>query len=325
MRPARAAVGIIVMAGLLAILARTSGSGWLVVIASGLVPLLVIGSVAPVIPLVRARARVALPPDGMVGRAASIAVTVEGRARGLTLRLHDPASGWVQVDAPANGTVLAVPKHRGVIDTVRVELSCAAPFGFVAWKRVVEVPCERPFEVAPVPIVGRAPLTDGDHRAEPGDDPGARHGGEMIRGIRPYAAGDAFRLVHWPATARWGDVMVRELDDDVPPRLVLVVDLRDEAGSVENVDVAAAEEVASRAAGLAGDALAAGRHVLLATAEPSGPVSAVVETVTDAGRRLARAVAGPPASPARQPGDVVVRLEVPFDRRGDNQRVDGGS
>ena len=297
------AVAVIVMAGLLAILARTTGSGWLVVMASGLVPLFVIGSIAPIIPLVRARAGLVLPPDGMVGRAAPVVVTIAGRARGLTVRLRDPLSGWVQVDGPANGTVSAVPSHRGVLGAVVVELRSAAPFGLVTWQRRIVVPCRRPLEVGPVPIAGRAPLTQGDPRGEATDGAGTRRGGDSVRGIRPYAPGDPFRLVHWPATARWGGVMVRELDDDVPPRLVLVVDLRGD-------DADGAEEVASRAAGLADDALASGRRVVLATAEPAGPVTAVVDTPTHAGRRLARAVAGAPATPASQPGDVVVRLAV---------------
>ena len=303
------------MAVLLAILARTSGSGWLVVIASGLVPLLVIGAVAPLLPLVRARTEVLLPPDGVVGRVVPIVVTVAGRARGLTVRLRDPASGWVRLDAPESGTIAAVPSRRGVVHAVPVELGCAAPFGFVSWKRNVLVRCGRALEVAPVPIACRAPLSQGEADGDAPDGVGARNGGETVRGIRPYAPGDPFRLVHWPATARWGDILVRELDDDVPPRLVLVVDLRDHPSVAADGDLDGhvdvdAEEVASRAAGLDEDALAAGRHVLLATAESAGPVSAGVANPTDAGRRLARAVAGPPATPSIRSGDVVVRLAV---------------
>ncbi|MGZ8735068.1 MAG: DUF58 domain-containing protein [Acidimicrobiia bacterium] len=298
-------MAIIVMAGLLAILARTTGSGWLVVMASGLIPLFVIGAFAPLVPLVRARVALQFPPDGMVGRAVAAAVTVEGRARGLTLGLRDPASGRVHGDGPSSGTIPAVPSSRGVLTSVVAELRSAAPFGFVTWQRTVVVRCRRPLEVAPVPIAGRAPLTQGDPQGD-AEGGGNRRGGESVRGIRPYAAGDPFRLVHWPATARWGGVMVRELDDDVPPRLVLVVDLPGD-------DHDAAEELASRAAGFADDALAAGRRVVLATVERAGTVTALVETPTAAGRRLARAVAGPSVLPPVQPGDVVVRLAIAAD------------
>ncbi len=295
------AVAIVVMAMLLTILARTTGSGWLVVMASGLVPLFVLGAVAPVVPLLRAGVTLGFPSDAMVGRAVVVEVTIDGRARGLMLRLRDPATAWIHGEGPSSGTVPAVPARRGVWTAVVVELRSAAPFGLVTWRRTVRVPLVRPLEVAPVPIAGRAPLSRHDPRGDAAEGGGSRRGGETVRGIRAYAPGDPYRLVHWPATARWGDVMVRELDDDVPPRLVLVVELPGD-------DPDAAEELASRAAGLADDALAAARQVVVATVEATGAVTAVVETPTDAGRRLARAVPGSTTSPAARPGDVVVRL-----------------
>ena len=295
------AVAIVVMALLLAILARTTGSGWLVVMASALVPLLLIGAVAPVVPLARARVAVQPPVDGMVGRVVEVAVTIEGRARGLTLRLRDPASGWVRVDGPASGALPTVPSRRGVLGAVVVDLRSAAPFGIVSWQRKVVVACRPALEVAPVPIAGHAPLTRSEPSSDAAEGAGYRRGDGSVRGIRPYAAGDPFRLVHWPATARWGGVMVRELDDDVPPRLVLVVDLSGD-------DPVETEELASRAAGVVADALSTGRRVVLATYEPGGTVTADITTSIDAGRRLARAVAGTPATPATRSDDVVVRF-----------------
>ncbi len=269
--------------------------------ASGLVPLFVLGALAPVVPLLRAGVTLRIPPDAMVGRSVVVEVTIEGRARGLTLCLRDPATGWVHGDGPSSGTVPAVPARRGVWTAIAVELRSAAPFGLVTWRRTVRVPLVRPLEVAPVPIAARAPLTRHDPGREAAEGGGSRRGGETVRGIRPYSPGDPHRIVHWPATARWGDVMVRELDDDVPPRLVIVVDLpRD--------DPDGAEHLASRAAGLADDALASARQVVLATVEVGGSVTAVVETPTDAGRRLARAVPGSATAPAARPGDVVVQI-----------------
>ena len=152
-----------------------------------------------------------------------------------------------------------------------------------------------------MPIAGHAPLTRSEPSSDAAEGAGNRRGDGSVRGIRPYAAGDPFRLVHWPATARWGGVMVRELDDDVPPRLVLVVDLSGD-------DPVETEELASRAAGVVADALSTGRRVVLATYEPGGTVTADITTSIDAGRRLARAVAGTPATPATRSDDVVVRF-----------------
>src|SRR5205823_7415608 len=45
-----------------------------------------------------------------------------------------------------------------------------------------------------------------------------------IHGLRDYRAGDSPRRVHWKATARRNRLTVREYEDAVPPRLVVVVD-----------------------------------------------------------------------------------------------------
>jgi uncharacterized protein (DUF58 family) len=300
------AVASVALAGLFTLLSHTTGSGWLVVMAAGLVPLLLVGAFAPVVPLLRARPALGLPRDGTVGRALSMDVSIAASVRGLQLRVGEPATDWVRVDGPVTGTLRGVPARRGVVGEVLVELRSAAPFGFVSWRRVIAVPVAPALEVGPAPITVRARLAGSEAVDEVAAGASARVGGDVVRGIRPYAAGDPFRLVHWPATARSGHVMVRELDVEVPPRLVLVVDLR----PPRDPDGWDPEVVASRAAGLVLDALGAGRAVVLSTAEPAGPVTGPVASATGAGRRLARAVAGPPGDPVVGADDVVVRLRA---------------
>ena len=96
--------------------------------------------------------------------------------------------------------------------------------------------------------------------------------------------------------------MVKELDAPHRPGLVLVVDLR--GGS------AAAETAAGRAAAIANDALAAGAPVTLCTPESGGPVGGRVDSPVEVSRRLARAVAGPPAEVAVAVGNAVVRVDA---------------
>jgi uncharacterized protein (DUF58 family) len=94
--------------------------------------------------------------------------------------------------------------------------------------------------------------------------------------------------------------MVKELDAPHRPSLVLVVDLR--GGG------AAAETAAGRAAGIANTALAAGAPVTMCTAEATGGVAGRVDSPVGVSRRLARAVAGPPAEVAVAPGSAVMRV-----------------
>jgi uncharacterized protein (DUF58 family) len=151
---------------------------------------------------------------------------------------------------------------------------------------------------APIDTAVAPPKVRGD-AADERSVPGSREG-DVVRGAREYVPGDPVKLVHWPATARTGTLMVKELDAPHRPGLVLIVDLRGAR--------AAAETAAGRAAGIAATVLAAGTPVTLCTAEAGGPVVGRVASPLDVSRRLARAVAGPPAEAQVAPGTHVLRV-----------------
>lgn len=128
-------------------------------------------------------------------------------------------------------------------------------------------------------------MTVGDTNAASETTTTATGGDDTTRGVREYVDGDPIRSVHWPATARTGTIMIRELEGPRRPQVVIVADLRGPDP----------EGVASRAAGMADDALRQGARVHLATAEVGGPHLGEVPTALHVGRRLARAVVGGPA------------------------------
>lgn len=57
----------------------------------------------------------------------------------------------------------------------------------------------------------------------------------LIRGIRAYQPGDPIRDIHWPATARTGDVQVRVHDHTARARLLVVLNGQYEDGQWSNV------------------------------------------------------------------------------------------
>jgi uncharacterized protein (DUF58 family) len=294
----------LILLGLLAafyFIARASGAGWVIVLLCGEVPVLALGAVWPVITLSRLRVQIlGNQRDGTVGSPAAFSVAVQRAGSGVRLRLviGDQPSGWVAAAGMSEGEVTAVPPMRGVVSGVAVQVECAGPLGLAAWVRWFDLVLPVPLEVGPMP----APVTPDDLaglRADAEDALTMRRGHEAIRGVRPYAFGDPIRVVHWPATARWGEVMVKEFDGPDAPEVVIVVDLR---GEPER-----SEAAASFAAGLARAGLRAGLSVSLLTAERSGPNAGAVTSPTLVGRRLARAVtdAAPPAPAA---GATVVRV-----------------
>jgi uncharacterized protein (DUF58 family) len=95
--------------------------------------------------------------------------------------------------------------------------------------------------------------------------------------------------VHWRATARHGQLVVKELDEPGAPRLLIVVDLRPGGGP--------GEAAASRAAGYAREALRAGFLLTLSTCEAQGAVVGRADSPRLVGRRLAAAVIAPTGPP----------------------------
>ncbi len=281
-------------------IARSTGSGWVTVLLCGVVGCLAFGAVGPMLSVRRAAVSVTAPRDATVDQPTVVTLALTA-GFGLRARLVDPPGDWVAAVAPTSGEVLVRPTRRGVLDVVTVEVSSAAPLGLLWWRRTLAVRLDAPLEVGPRRLDASVEDLSWSGAAGSSDAVGSWPGDQTVRSVRPYLPGDAARLVHWPATARWGDVMVREMEDPELPRLAVIADLRLGGGR--------AEDAASRAAGLAEAALGQGVPVWLLTAERAGGVSAQVTSSRQAGRRLARAVAGDPPQGPVPTGSVVVRVD----------------
>jgi uncharacterized protein (DUF58 family) len=264
-----------------AAVAHNSGSGWVQALGGLLAGFVVVGLGGPAIATARLRVAVlANPTDTTAGHP----VTIEVRA-GAPLRLQAVVPpGPVAMIGSGAGRVELVPARRGPLREVTLVLGSAAPFGLSWWRKTVVVPLARPLWVAPVSgtpdpgmLAASTPGATLDHR-RPRD---ARVG--EPRGVRPYVAGDPRRLVHWPATAHRGELMVREAERPeaaVPEVRVVLPD-----------DGPEGDAVAERALGTVLALLARSSPVMLATAEADGLRTEAVYGPADAGRRLARAVA----------------------------------
>ncbi len=163
------------------------------------------------------------------------------------------------------------------------------------------MPLARPMEVGPRPLDGQLPRPTGGSAAATRVVGVTAAAGDAVKATREYVAGDAIKLVHWPATARAGELMVKDLESPGAPMVVIAVDL-------QGGPPGAVEAAASRAAGLAVAALRAGIPVVLLTAEAAGPASGRVTSPVEVGRRLARAVGG--RLPAPPPGTEPVLVSA---------------
>jgi uncharacterized protein (DUF58 family) len=289
--------------GALYFAARTTGAGWLIVILCGVAAVLLVGTAWPRIALARIRIEASGPPDAGVGQDIAIALTLRHVGMGIRLRPLEPPGETTAALTRDPAPVIMTPNRRGVLDALVIETASGAPFGLVWWRRRVTVPLRRPVEVAPRRGVSERSLTasngaTGEATAAIGG------GGDRVRSLREYLPGDPLRLVHWPATARHGQIVVKELEHPERPHLDVLVDLRG--------DEALAEDAAERAMGLVCRAVDEGLEVTLHTAEAGGPRSAPVDGPLEAGRRLARAIAAAP--PAVESTGQVIRIVAGLER-----------
>jgi uncharacterized protein (DUF58 family) len=276
-------------------------------VGDALAGVLAVGLVAPA--FVAARATISIvevPSDATAGLPVALLATSNTR---LKVRPLDPpgpeafvgphrtprnagASDFVGGDfsTPAGADVpeeiTLLPQHRGVYDRVVLQLSTAAPFGLLWWRKTVVVELSRTLHVGP--RLGRPlPLPGGKQDTAGG---GVLDSSVQIgepRGVRPYRPGDHRRWVHWPATAHSGELMVREMEGPTAEPVTLEIRLP--------ADADAAERMAEQAMATVVALVDRGASVLLATTEGDGPRIGSVGDRRSAGRRLARAVAEPDA------------------------------
>lgn len=223
-------------------------------------------------------------------------VSVRG-GRGCTLVFGPGETMWVT--DPGDHPLTGWAPRRCVLTALWVEITSEGLCGLARFTRRRSVTPARPLFVGPRPLEPQTALPD--LAGSWGDaTPGPTSAGDVVRGVRAYVPGDPLRRVHWAASARTGELVVKEVDEPLAPLLTLVLDLG--AGGE------AGENAASRAAWYIGEAGRRGYRVVLSTAEPGGPMIGPVDSHSAAIRRLAAAVARRLPAPVPPP--------VPGERRG---------
>jgi uncharacterized protein (DUF58 family) len=139
-------------------------------------------------------------------------------------------------------TLNRVPRGRYAFADVRAELS--DPFGLE--RAVVPLPAPGALLVYPRLVqLGRLFSESGARSHDGRRLLLRRHTGFELHGVREYEQGESLRRVHWPSTARRGQLMVKELED--APRdeiaLLLDADASSVVGESFNVEVRAAGSV----------------------------------------------------------------------------------
>ncbi len=264
LRPTTTGLVVLALTVLGARVLRDHPSGWLRLVLAGGVVLLVLDLAWSFWGLRRLRIDLEPAPVGIVGRPLPSRLVVRSAALPVRVRmLSVDRAPEVIVHAPAEGTYAAVPDRRGAFPAATVRTLAVSPLGLLAGGWTWSLAFTVPVAVGPAPVA--VTVTGGPNRPDAADD------GTDLRGVRPYAPGDRRSLVHWPASARAGHLVVRQVTDPVPAAVEVVVDLGPAPGP-------GAERAAAIAAGLTAALEARGDRVLLVTATGAREVSGELDT-----------------------------------------------
>lgn len=208
--------------------------------------------------------RTAAPTRLRVGSPARIELALTNLARLPTppLRLEDrlgeERSAIVHVAPVRHGATCVVAYHlptrsRGRLRVGPLHLVVGDPLGLVT---------SRIDATGGVDLVVHAPLDDlGALHARAGNDPSAEQqtsralaaGGDEFFALRPYVVGDELRRVHWPTSARLGELVVKQEERARTGRVTVLFDVRREAYTEAGFERAVSAALSVLTAGWRGD------------------------------------------------------------------------
>ena len=135
--------------------------------------------------------------------------------RGLSAR-------WVRSLGTSELTFSTRVPRRGIVKRSSLVVASTFPFGLFRAGRKIDMPVR--LTTYPKPVVPRAleeaedsDMLEGMSRGTPTRDPSGD-----FRSIRGFQSGDPMKAIHWHATARAGEIMVREFDRPVPESYAVV-------------------------------------------------------------------------------------------------------
>jgi uncharacterized protein (DUF58 family) len=247
-RPRKRAAGLLAGALVLFAIGTNVQAGWLYVLAALLLGALVAGLVLPVGGLRGLGATLHVAEEAEQGTEAFVEIRLTNASRGVRWAIEvlddhlepvDVFVGSIRPRERVDVTTVRMPARRGRARTANVDVRTRAPFGVAEHRRrlVLDPPAETLVLPRVVPL-GPLGFVEAVRTTEPAAHPWPRRGtGPDYLGVREYRPGDSMRHVHWALTARHGQVMVREFEEERTRRLAIVVDTwRDADGSPTPLD-----------------------------------------------------------------------------------------
>ena len=190
------------------------------------------------------------PPRVHAGTASRVELTVRNKAfrRSPVLAARDPFDGgrrWARLllaplgpGETARAAYRLPTERRGVFDLGPLQLELADPFG-LARTSVDGAPATKLTVYPHIDEIDPLPLSRGNDPHAGADHPTAlSQSGEDFYALRDYQEGDDLRRVHWGATAKLDELMIRQ--DEMPwqGRATVLLDVRKGVHTPESLEIA---------------------------------------------------------------------------------------
>lgn len=129
---------------------------------------------------------------------------------------------WIRARGTCQMEFATRQVKRGVLDRASITIRSAFPFGLFRVEERRRLPLKvtvYPRSVTPKALEHEydSDFLEGNHESVRTRDPSGD-----FHGLREYQNGDRIKLIHWPASARMGRPLVRELDRPIPEKYSIV-------------------------------------------------------------------------------------------------------
>ncbi len=197
--------------------AANTGNNLLYLLSSALLALMMISGISSIANLTGLEVTISPPQEIFASHPAPFRVTLKRRRWPLPATLVGVRAQSQEV----KGIIMGSPKkeetimwltfpHRGKAKLSSIEVVSAFPLGFFTRSRKIEVNQELLVFPSPIPTPFKKGEGEGQGEYSPGKSKGM---GDEVLELRPYQEGDPLKRMDWKATARKGELIVREMAD----------------------------------------------------------------------------------------------------------------
>lgn len=224
---------VFVLAVALFLIATNVQSGWLFVVVSGLIALLLVSGAAALWTVRRVEVKLVSSPEAFEGETVPMQVDVVNRGRWSRYLVKIESKFLAEPVAVAalrpGETARFVSQYRcarrGFYEEGSVTASSGAPFGLIVFKRVLHSPLNLTVYPAYAELSSFPVLEAASYPAEVLHERRSKGAGYDYLGVREWRPGDSMRMVHWRSSARRGRLVVKEFEEPAASTVAVFLDL----------------------------------------------------------------------------------------------------